>query len=87
MLLNWGKDRAREEGVPVILEALPPGLPLYETAGFKTIVAAGARQMPSYVTTNMIWEPEGRQGEFLTEEVVRQSQGQLRHAPSVILVG
>ena len=33
-LLEYGKQRAREEGVPLLLEATAAGLPLYKKNGF-----------------------------------------------------
>ncbi|KAI9660536.1 MAG: hypothetical protein M1821_009887 [Bathelium mastoideum] len=86
LLLDWGLQRAREEGVPVLLEATPQGVPLYEKAGFKRVLAVRARQFPSFVSTNMIWEPEGREGDWLTAAMVQQCRDGLREAPVVEVV-
>ena len=85
LLLDWGKERARQEGVPIMLESTPQGVPLYAKVGFDTILAAGATQMPGYVTTIMMWEAEGRQGEWLTAEMVQRSREQVQHSPVAIL--
>ena len=83
-LVDWGKERAREDGVPIMLEATPQGVPLYEKCGFQTILEVRAKWMPNYVTTVMIWEPEGRQGEWLTESLVQQAHSRAREAPVLI---
>lgn len=36
MLMEWGVERADEEGVECYLDATPQGMPLYERFGFKT---------------------------------------------------
>lgn len=36
-LLKWGKERAREDNVPLFLESSPAGLPFYLNAGFKKV--------------------------------------------------
>lgn len=33
-LMEWGMDRAKRDGIPIILEATPAGQRLYEKAGF-----------------------------------------------------
>jgi len=37
LLMNWGLEKAREERVPVVLEATPNGLGLYLKKGFREI--------------------------------------------------
>jgi len=37
LLIDWGLEKAREEGVPVVLEATPNGLGLYLKKGFREI--------------------------------------------------
>ncbi|KAF2231435.1 acyl-CoA N-acyltransferase [Viridothelium virens] len=84
LLLNWGLEKAREEGVPAVLEATPAGVALYEKTGFKPVLEVGPEDTPEYFLTIMIWEPEELQGQWLTEEAIQRSRDRLREAPVVI---
>lgn len=58
-LVEWGQDRAREDGVPLLLWASIRATPLYERKGFKEIdriVFEGDVDAPV-----MVWLPEGVQ--------------------------
>lgn len=57
MLLKWGLDRAREEGVVVCLNATRVGLSMYLKAGFVQI-AACVMEMPDITVPIMLWRPE-----------------------------
>ena len=37
MLINWGVQKAREDGVPAYLEASAQGKPVYEKCGFQQV--------------------------------------------------
>lgn len=37
LLVQWGVQRAREDGVPAYLESPPAGRALYETCGFEQV--------------------------------------------------
>jgi GNAT superfamily N-acetyltransferase len=37
LLISWGVQRAREDGVPAFLEASTAGKPVYEKAGFRQV--------------------------------------------------
>ena len=45
LLINWGVQRAREDGVPAYLEASPAGKPIYEKYGFREVGEAVAWDM------------------------------------------
>ncbi|KAI9705691.1 MAG: hypothetical protein M1820_005101 [Bogoriella megaspora] len=85
LLLNWGLERAREEGIPVLLQATPAGKPLYEKAGFDKIAAGASQMMTQFVTTEMLWEPEDKKGQFLTEELVARVRDRLQDAPITLV--
>lgn len=37
MLVRWGVERAKRDGVPAFLEATPAGAPIYESLGFRQV--------------------------------------------------
>lgn len=57
MLLNWGLDRAREEGVVVSLNAMRAGLPMYVKAGFVQVAMCEVPMLDIKVPV-MLWRPE-----------------------------
>lgn len=57
ILLKWGLDRAREEGVVVCLNATRAGMALYLKAGFVQL-ATCVMDMPDITVPIMLWRPE-----------------------------
>lgn len=57
ILLNWGLDRAREEGVAVSLNATRAGLAMYLKAGFVQVATCEVRMLDIKVPI-MVWRPE-----------------------------
>lgn len=57
MLLQWGLDRAREEGVVVGLNATRAGLAMYVKAGFVQVATFDVG-MPDITVPVMVWRPE-----------------------------
>ena len=65
-LMEWGKERAREEGVPVIVQGSPVGGVVYRAAGFKEVGVLGLGQVGGFdelefggeVMRRWCWEPE-----------------------------
>lgn len=57
ILLNWGLDRAREEGVVVTLNATRAGLAMYVNAGFLQVVTCVVTE-PDITVPVMVWRPE-----------------------------
>ena len=37
MLVEWGVQQAKKQGVPAYLEATPDGAPVYEKVGFRKV--------------------------------------------------
>ncbi|KAF2756871.1 acyl-CoA N-acyltransferase [Pseudovirgaria hyperparasitica] len=67
-LLDWGMETARDEGVPVTLEAAPTAKKLYWKAGFKTFEVLNVEGVELQPAHAMLWEPEGKQGEWLQDD-------------------
>ena len=37
MLVKWGVDKAKQDGIPAFIEASAAGKPLYEKCGFRCV--------------------------------------------------
>lgn len=67
-LVQWGVDRAREDGVPAFLEASVGGKPVYEAGGFQEICEAVPWDMRPYGVdlvfqiAKMAWYPSSGSG-------------------------
>ena len=65
MLIDWGKERAREEGVPVVVHGSPVGGIAYRRNGFTSIGVAGFSkyfdelEYGGELMQNWVWVPEG----------------------------
>lgn len=57
MLLRWGMDRARKEGVVVRVVTTEPGMPLYMKAGFVQIAVFEQEDL-DVRTPVLLWRPE-----------------------------
>lgn len=74
MLINWGVERAKEEGCPAYLEAAVLAKPLYEKFGFREV---GEQRLDlrkhgvdmDFVIAQMAFVPEGCGGGKLVEKV------------------
>jgi ribosomal protein S18 acetylase RimI-like enzyme len=65
LLVERGQKLAREEGLPLTLEASVPGRGLYAKLGFKTV--GEVRVSEEIRNPMMLWEPEERQGRWLED--------------------
>lgn len=54
-LVQWGLEKARQEELPVGLEASVKGTSLYEKLGFRTVNEA--QLIPGITMRAMLWEP------------------------------
>ncbi|KNG84920.1 acetyltransferase, GNAT family [Aspergillus nomiae NRRL 13137] len=54
MLINWGLERAKEEGLEVYLSATQDGRFVYEKLGFE---ARSTVEVDGYVQDSMVWVP------------------------------
>ena len=66
LLMQWGKNKAREEGVPVGLTASPMGEGLYKREGFREVYRVDGSE--AGIVPVMMWEPEEMRGRWLKEE-------------------
>ena len=65
-LMEWGKERAREEGVPVIVQGSPVGGVVYRAMGFEEVGVLGLGEVGGFdelefggeVMRRWCWEPE-----------------------------
>ncbi|KAI9004641.1 acyl-CoA N-acyltransferase [Gaertneriomyces semiglobifer] len=57
LLLDFGLDKARKEGLPCYLEASPAGKPIYEHLGYEVV---DQFEMDGIVLPCMLWWPEGK---------------------------
>jgi hypothetical protein len=88
MLMAWGKERAVEEGVPVIVAGSPVGGVAYRAMGFVDVGSAGVEEggfgewfdevaLGGEVMRRWCWEPnrEGRWVERARENVEKEKKG------------
>lgn len=54
MLVNWGLERAREDGLEVYLSSTQEGRFVYERLGFEV---RSTGEVDGYVQDSMIWVP------------------------------
>ncbi|KAF6219096.1 hypothetical protein HO133_004921 [Letharia lupina] len=62
MLLNWGKQQAGKEGVPIGLEASELARPLYLKNGFRKFGNMHIEDFPIEDVPIFLWEPRGLEG-------------------------
>lgn len=60
ILLNWGLDRAREEGVAITLNSTRAGVAMYVKAGFVQVATCEVSVLDIQVPV-MVWRPEAVQ--------------------------
>ncbi len=69
MLCQWATDQAQAEGVPIVLQSTAAGRRTYEKAGFEEfdeLSGEGHTGVPNSIRLwSMVWEPRGREGEWL----------------------
>lgn len=68
MLIDWGKELAVKEGLPLFLEATLEAVGFYERGGFKRLgrdVAIEADGQETIDIPAFVWEGEGREGRWL----------------------
>lgn len=64
-LIDWGKERATEEGVPIVVHASPVGNIAYRRNGFTSIGVAGFSkyfdelEFGGELMQNWVWAPQG----------------------------
>ncbi|KAL1883927.1 hypothetical protein Daus18300_000035 [Diaporthe australafricana] len=56
-LLEWGKEWARKEDVPILLESTPMGRSLYQAAGFSQCSLWRWGDKPDMTWYMMLWQP------------------------------
>lgn len=64
MLLNWGKQQAEKEGVPIGLEASELARPLYLKNGFRKFGNLHIEDFPIEDVPIFLWEPRGLEGRW-----------------------
>ena len=68
MLLDWGKEQAEREGVPIGLESSEKARPMYMHNGFRRYGKMHLTDFPIDDVPIFIWEPKGMEGRWGAEE-------------------
>ncbi|KAI9716395.1 MAG: hypothetical protein M1828_000337 [Chrysothrix sp. TS-e1954] len=64
-LLRWGKDLARQEGLPIALTSSPVGYSMYIKEGFSEYMITRSLNLDVPV---LLWEPEEHKGDWLATD-------------------
>lgn len=64
MMMNWGKEQAEREGVPIGLESSEAARPAYLKNGFRKYGNMHIKDFPIDDVPIFIWEPKGMEGRW-----------------------
>jgi ribosomal protein S18 acetylase RimI-like enzyme len=67
-LVEFGREMARKENVPVTLEASVVGRGLYLKIGFKIVNYMELSEAAGIAAVQMVWEPEDSKGNWLEDK-------------------